>query len=593
MTHPFAAAPSASATRIIGSITYWMRGEPDPRDDDLTEPLRARIRDPLWLLARQWQLGEFAGADSGSPAYVELTERTGMVTGWSIDGGAPRAVSGGPLEYDATREPFAPDLATRLEMGQIFETLLDEHGASAVVGDFRIAYSVSAVPLDAADVAEVRLRRVCAGRAIDGLALADALRAAAPGLPANPAVPAALVPNVTQTAGDFLAWVDAVIGATGITDPDAWRADRLEYRFDVNVATPAAGQARLLAQPGGDGLLDWSAFDLEQGTGEGDGERGTGNGAQGAKKAVTRTTIPAHVRFRGAPNARFWDFETAGTDLAGIVPDKRDLARLAISEFVLVHGNDWFVIPIDLAPGTLYQLDLALVHDVFGTLTSVDRADRDQLSRGRWTMFTTSVAGDTAGQTADFFLLPPTAGAALQRSGAIEEVLFALDEMANMAWALERLTENQAGDGWSGHERDVARNGAANAPPPPVAQNAPVPLRYQIESYVPEWWIPFLPVSLDPARGIVALERSAMLRSDGTAVEPLGRILRPSSAPMGTAYQIPEEEVPRTGVRVQRLVCRSRWSDGSTYLWTMREVAAGRGEANSALRFDSAVPNSA
>jgi hypothetical protein len=582
MAHPFAAAPAPNANRLVaGSITYWMRGEPDPRDDDLIEPLRARIRDPLWMLARQWQLGEFGGADSGSPAYVELSERTGRVTSWSIDGGAPRALGGGPLEYDATREPFPPDLATRLEMGQTFETLLDEHGASGVVGDFRTAYSVSAVPLDAADVAELRLRRVCAGRAIDGLALLDALRVAAPGLPANPAVATALVPNVTQAASDYLTWVDAVIGATGTTDPDAWRADRLEYRLDVNVTTPDTGQARLLAQPGGDALLDWSAFDLESAA-----------PARQPGKALTRTTIPAHVRFRGAPNARFWDFETAGTDLAGIVPDKRDLARLAISEFVLVHANDWFVLPIDLAPGTLYQLDSALVHDVFGTLTRVDRADRDQLSQGRWTMFTTSVAGGSADQTADFFFLPPTAGAALERGGAIEEVLFARDEMANMVWALERLTENQAGEGWSGHERDVARNGAVNAPLPPVAQDAPVPLQYLIESRVPEWWIPFLPVSIDPARGIVALERSAMLRGDGTPVEPLGRILRPSSVPVGTAYQVPEEEVPRTGVRVQRLVCRSRWSDGSTYLWTMREVAAGRGEANSALRFDSAAPNS-
>lgn len=587
MTHPFATAPSATRL-VVGSITYWMRGEPDPRDDDLIEPLRARIRDPLWMLARQWQLGEFAGADSGSPAYVELSERTGRVTGWSIDGGAPRAVGGGPLECDATREPFSPDLATRLEMGQTFETLLDEHGASDVVGDFRTAYSVSAMALDAADVAELRLRRVCAGRAIDGLALADALRAAAPGLPMIPAVRAALVANVAQAASDYLSWVDAVIGATGSTDPDAWRADRLEYRFDVNVTTPNAAPARLLAQPGGDGLLDWSAFDLQSGTG--DEARGTVS-AMG-NRTVTRTTIPAHVRFRGAPNARFWDFETAGTDLAGIVPDKRDLARLAISEFVLVHANDWFVVPIDLAPGTLYQLDVVLVHDVFGTLTRVDRADRDQLSEGRWAMFTTSVAGGSAGQTADFFFLPPTAGPALQRGGPMEEVLFARDEMANMVWALERLTENQQGEGWSGHERDVARNGAASAPPPPVAQDAPVPLRYLMESRVPEWWIPFLPVSIDPARGVVALERSAILRADGTPVEPLGRILRPSSIPADTPYRVPEEEVPRTGVRVQRLVCRSRWSDGSTYLWPMRCVAAGRGEANSALRFDSAVPNS-
>lgn len=50
------------------SITWWNRVKPRPRTDDLTQPLQARLRDPLWLLTRQWQLGEFLGADAGSPA---------------------------------------------------------------------------------------------------------------------------------------------------------------------------------------------------------------------------------------------------------------------------------------------------------------------------------------------------------------------------------------------------------------------------------------------------------------------------------------------------------------------------------------------
>ena len=34
--------------------------------------LQAQIRDPLWLLARQWQVGEFAGDDAGSPVQAVL-----------------------------------------------------------------------------------------------------------------------------------------------------------------------------------------------------------------------------------------------------------------------------------------------------------------------------------------------------------------------------------------------------------------------------------------------------------------------------------------------------------------------------------------
>ena len=49
------------------SITSWMRLEPRSRDAEMNTSLQARIYDPLWLLARQWQFGEFQGEDNGSP----------------------------------------------------------------------------------------------------------------------------------------------------------------------------------------------------------------------------------------------------------------------------------------------------------------------------------------------------------------------------------------------------------------------------------------------------------------------------------------------------------------------------------------------
>ena len=49
------------------SITSWVRLEPGARSDDESVGLEARIHDPLWLLGRQWQLGEFHGSDGGSP----------------------------------------------------------------------------------------------------------------------------------------------------------------------------------------------------------------------------------------------------------------------------------------------------------------------------------------------------------------------------------------------------------------------------------------------------------------------------------------------------------------------------------------------
>lgn len=565
------------------SLTYWVRGEPDPRSDAtdaMVEPLRARVRDPLWFLARQWQLGEFLGADSGSPAYCALTERTGRVTGWSVDGGAVTPLTAAPLEPQCEREPFSGDVATRVEIGQTFERLLAARGLQGLIPAFRGAYPVADAPADTSDAAETAFRLVAGGRAIDGLALLQAAAASAPSLPAAPPVPAVSQAGTLSALSDLRQWVADTIGDMGTLDPVAWAPDRLEYALDLAATAPDGHAVTFVAAPGSDGLLDWSALDLKPSALE-----------RLQQPGATRAIIPAHVRFRGAPNARFWDFELAATDLGSIVPDKRDLARLAVMEFVLVHANDWFVLPLDMAPGDLHQVDRLLVRDVFGVDTLISRADREAVSGGKWSLFATSVAGQPPSATADFFVLAPSAASALQVGPTVEEVRFARDPVANMVWALEEATENALGAPWPGHERDVARNvpPPGGAPPPPAALPG-VSLKYLIQTRVPEHWIPFLPVLVNATAGQVALERAAMLRDDGTPIEPMGRVLKPSSIAAGQPYRLPEEEVVRAGVSVRRVVCRSRWLDGSTRLWVMRERGPGAGDVNSALRFDQALP---
>ena len=46
---------------------------------NIGEALSARTKDPLWFLARQWQLGEFAAEDAGSPVAVHVTTSTSPV----------------------------------------------------------------------------------------------------------------------------------------------------------------------------------------------------------------------------------------------------------------------------------------------------------------------------------------------------------------------------------------------------------------------------------------------------------------------------------------------------------------------------------
>ena len=229
------------------------------------------------------------------------------------------------------------------------------------------------------------------------------------------------------------------------------------------------------------------------------------------------------------PNHRWWDFENGQIDFGGITPDTRDLMKLIFMDFMLVHGNDWFLIPLEQTAGSLCRIDSLVVHDVFGGATQIVRADANIAAVDhRWTMF--SMPGQSAPHAlSEFFVLPSNAGPASQRGMVIEEVLFLRDEMANMAWAVEVTTENEIGKPWLGYDRDLAIH--AKEPPSETANAAAPPLRSQIQTRVLENCIPLLPVVIDPAEGDIALERAAMLTDTPTPapILPVGRILAPSS----------------------------------------------------------------
>src|SRR5688572_9738727 len=60
-----------SLKRLVG-ITLWNRLEARPRTTNFNRALKAEVRDPLWMLTKQWQLGEFLGDDAGSPVFAKM-----------------------------------------------------------------------------------------------------------------------------------------------------------------------------------------------------------------------------------------------------------------------------------------------------------------------------------------------------------------------------------------------------------------------------------------------------------------------------------------------------------------------------------------
>ena len=92
--------------------------------------------------------------------------------------------------------------------------------------------------------------------------------------------------------------------------------------------------------------------------------------------------IPAHVRFKGMPNARFWDFENGTLDFGDLKPDKRDLARLALMDFMLVHATTGSCCRSTCPSAAPTSSTRLIVHDVFGIDTVIKRADHESLGPG-------------------------------------------------------------------------------------------------------------------------------------------------------------------------------------------------------------------
>ncbi|MGH2353238.1 MAG: hypothetical protein ACRDI2_02030 [Chloroflexota bacterium] len=306
------------------SITTWTRLEPHVRSGDLTVALQARGYDPLWLLARQWQFGEFRFSDRGSPVTARL------------------------------------------------------QAASTQLGLY----------------------------------------------------------TVLRAAQAWLTWFETLF-STPEDDASSWLPERMEHAFTVTALAPedqpedgTEAHVMLSAPEHTEERLDWYSYDVSS--------RIRLRGGTGGEVApIDQTTVPTAVVFPGMPAPRWWEFEDVRVNFATVDAAREDLARMLLLEFVLIYGNDWLVIPVDLPIGAVCRVRSRVVTDTFGERVRIEPAQ--QLDPG-WRLF--ALSGHPAGE--GLLFLPPALAASLH-SPPIEEVLLRRDEMANMAWAIERVVESPTG----------------------------------------------------------------------------------------------------------------------------------------------------
>jgi hypothetical protein len=575
-------------------MAIWHRIETMARSEGLADGVAARIADPLWTLARQWQIGELRGDDAARPIGVQVNLRSIDVAGLGAKG-RPTAPLEPAVPLEAQVEPIgASDTGTA--------ALHDR----ALAGRRLLRSLRSSGLTQAADalLAEYPLTRL----APTGLEPPGTLSATAQLLRSRGLDAAAILEAPPDDLSRLLGRLDAARASAAMGAIDHWRVwcssrglgvngtfwddERLEYSFHAEAAD---GSTRLDAPEHTGGRVDWYSFDVQVGNGTED-RSGRLEVPQlprpGDRPIPTQTVqaLPSPARYAGMPADRWWELEDGAVNLAEIEAGPADVARLIVAEFAVSYSNDWFVVPVRVPVGSLTDVVTVVVVDNFGgraQVPSVATLDGDGKGPHRpWRMF--EMSGDEVGlgHPSPWLSMPRVTQGDVTGE-VVERVSLVRDEGANLAWAIEQLVEGPAG-----RPVDRASVGQRGAPAPnagPRGRTAAPDWTYQLESSAPPpWWIPLLPERVAPDSAEIRFRRSRMQGWEdlpGQLAGPQGTVLDATRP-----RWIREEEVPRGGIRVERRWRSARDADGGVHVWLQLEKSTGRGERSSGIRWDVIDP---
>lgn len=596
------------AKRLIPAVTRWNRLEGRPRTHHFDRALAAEVRDALWMLTRQWQMGEFRGDDAGSPVLARICTSvtsfdrfqpgTAAVEPFTLDRAIETTVERRSIPWNAGAQKLSFDL--RAAIGRRWLKLIgrafDAGELSADYSDaYRTTYRIEppdpTLETDAAVCAHPEAWQqlsALAGRAMDGFALldhlADPTHHVFDGIGAAPGDEAKL----TQLAASLQEWLAQLVSQPRATGNDAWLPRKLEYQFGCSAPLDAGTTFVARADEYYHGHLDWYALERTSDVSLGD----TPSSASPPTLQVN-TFIPVSLVFAGMPNTRWWAFEDRRTNFGEVKPDTTDLGKLLLLEFALVYANDWFVLPYTLPIGSVSTVKGIAVTNVFDERIWVEAVrDQTDATAQRWSMFQLT---RPAGAEPSLVLLPAIAH--VHQGAPLEEIALIRDEMANMVWGIERRIPLATGAGKPGAEAGIQHFtileriiGSAPEPTEPKA-----PIKYDVMNTVPEHWIPFVPAHVDGSSREIQLQRAAMPRLLGdpanfALVRPRTTLLRQGlDEPTKSRYYVDEEEVPRAGALVRQAYQRTRWLGGKVLVWFGVTKTTGRGEGYSGLKFDRLV----
>ena len=553
------------------SITTWTRLEPQSRSDDVAGGVAARIHDPLWLLARQWQLASSRARTVGRRSW----------RGGAAEWRRCRAATSAPITPDTRvqaaafdprpcrwrrmveRQPLPPGESPPRPAPTACAS--PSRPASTSCGCWRLQPTSA----DYRDGVRHGLRRAGARRRRSAPALdPETLRVRRPRCRARPRRPpparrvrrrAASRRSTPRcrSARPIVAEIAARLpgvdrrGATRSSASrrrrsDAWQPERHGVRIlgrGPRLGDDAFGERTLSAAEYFDGRLDWHAFDLN-----GEVKLGTAADRAGRDRHAHRDPRTGHLP-RDAGGAVLGVRGRA--DRRRSAAGRRDRPAAPAAGRVRERLRQRLVRHPDRPARRLARRDaLARRHRHLRRAHAAAAARRPRAAGGAVEHVPALADRRPARRRAGG--RSPTSSSCRRRwrrpleGATLEEVLLLRDEMANLAWAIERRLESplEAALERAGDEID----GAAPAATP--ADAAPL---YRLASVIPPHWVPLLPMRVDAEGREVRLARAATLAPDGSRrlVRAEGRLLDRLAAPTAPLL-IHEEEVPREGARVRR-----------------------------------------
>lgn len=520
---------------MASNFNIYSRLEPRPYEQNLEAGFAATIHDPLWFLARQWQMGEHQGENASSPIWVNYT------------------LSSHPIR---SADPRLDPLVMPAEA--IVESELDDWwtmGRRVRIG-IRVAAQM-ALPED------------------------DSLRFY------NPPPPY----EHFHTQFDGLAlWrrrveLDILPAAFGEEIPSdsasAWSREELLYQQTEQNAF-ATDQHKLTVQRHRGGRMDWhsvaaSSFEQEP---------------DARSEPVPGEAIPTVLHYPGAPHNRWWQIEDAEVDLGGYAPDSAHTPTALLTELIFSHSDDWFLFPVLARAGQVVQMETLEVHDAFGRTYSSQDSDGagEWLWQGlrppeKWTLFKVDgLTPEEKGLPSEALLIWQVAELPLE-SIALERVQFGLDEESNLLWAVERTVNARTVELRKVDLPDEVlhpkfNNGKPSGDGRLAREYAYVPM----QGIAPHWY----PYEIDEVGGQRRLVQRRLVDLSRQKPMPMPRpeaeVLQANTPDQ--PHQIAPLAIPSNGIEVERHWQLARDIHGAPVLWVQRQRRSLLSPPARRLRFD-------